>query len=75
MDSNYDVCMDIDGNYTNHTRQIERRVPLVRNVEKCKTHKIDWCEGGLQLAVIVTNNVGEHDLTPRMKYIMVRLDN
>ena len=33
------------------------------------------CEGGMQLADIATNNVGEHDLNPRMKYIMVRLDN
>ena len=38
-------------------------------------HKIDWCEGGLQLADIATNNVGELDLTPRMKYITVILDN
>ena len=38
-------------------------------------HKIDWCEGDLQLADIATNNVGESYLTPRMKYIMVRLDN
>ena len=37
-------------------------------------HKIDWCEGGLQLADIGTNNVNEPDLTPRMKYIMVRLE-
>ena len=38
-------------------------------------HKIGWCEGDLQLADIATNNVGEPDLTPRMKYIMVRLYN
>ena len=38
-------------------------------------HKIDWCEGGLKLADIATKNVGEPDLTARMKYIMVRLDN
>ena len=38
-------------------------------------HKIDWCEGGLQLVDIGTNNVSEPDLTPRMKYIMVRLEN
>ena len=38
-------------------------------------HKIDWCEGGLQLADIDTKNVSEPDLTPRMKYIMVRLEN
>ena len=36
--------------------------------------KIDWCEGVLQLADIGTKNVSEPDLTPRMKYIMVRLE-
>ena len=38
-------------------------------------HKIDWCEGGLQLADIGTKNVSEPVLTPSMKYIMVRLEN
>ena len=38
-------------------------------------HNIDWCEGGLQLADIGTKNVSEPDLTPRMKYIMVGLEN
>ena len=38
-------------------------------------HKIDWCEGGLKLADIGTKNVSEPGLTPRMKSIMVRLDN
>ena len=38
-------------------------------------HKIDWCEVGLQLADIDTKNVGEHDLTPRITYIIVRLYN
>ena len=38
-------------------------------------HNIDWCEGGLQLADITTKNFGENDLTPRMKYIMVSIDN
>ena len=37
-------------------------------------HNIDWCEGGLQLADINTKNVGEHDLTSRMKYIMARIE-
>ena len=48
---------------------------FVTNGEKCKMYKIDWCEGGLQLADICTKNVGEPDITPRMKYIMVRLEN
>ena len=38
-------------------------------------HKIDWCEGGLHLADSVTKNVSEPDLTSRMKYIMVMLEN
>ena len=38
-------------------------------------HKIDWCEGGLQLADIRTNNVSETDITPRIKYIMLILEN
>ena len=29
-------------------------------------HKIDWCEGGLQLAEIGTKNVGDNDLTTRV---------
>ena len=48
---------------------------FVRNEEKYKMHKIDWCEGGLQLADIGTNNVSEPELTPIIKYIMVRLEN
>ena len=38
-------------------------------------HNIDWCEWGLQLSEIATKTVGEHDLTPIMKYMMVILDN
>ena len=38
-------------------------------------HKIDWCEEDMQLADIGTKSVSEPDLTPRMKYIMVRLQN
>ena len=38
-------------------------------------HNIDWCERGLLLADIGTKIVSEPDLTPRMTYIMVRLEN
>ena len=75
MDSKYAMCMATNGKDTKHTRHIARIIHFVRNGEKWKIHKIDWCEGGLQLAYIVTNNVGEPDLTSRMKYIMVRLYN
>ena len=67
--------MDKNGKDTKHTRHIERRMHFVRNGEKCKMNKINWCEGGLQLADIGTKNVGESDITPRMKYIMVGLEN
>ena len=43
------------------------------NVEKCKTHKIDWCEVCLKLTDMATNNVGDNDLNTIMKYIMVFL--
>ena len=38
-------------------------------------HNIDSREGGMQLADIGTKNVSDPDLTKRMKYIMVRLEN
>ena len=69
------VCMDKNGKDNEHTRHIARRVNVVWNGENCKMHKIDWCKGGLKLADIATNNVGESDLIPRMKNIMVRIDN
>ena len=64
-----------NGKDTKHTRHIVRRMHFVRNGEKCQMQKIDWCEGGLQLADIGTKDVSEPDLTPRMKCIMVRLEN
>ena len=75
LDSKSAMCMANNGKDTKHTRHIARIMHFVRNGEKCKMHKIDWCEGGLQLAYIGTKNVSEPDLTPRMKYIMVRLEN
>ena len=45
------------------------------NGGKYKMNKIDWCEGVLQLADIATNNVGDNDLNPKMKYIMESLEN
>ena len=43
------ICMAKNGKDTKHTRQIARRMHLVRNGEKCNMINIDWCEGGLQL--------------------------
>ena len=67
MDSKSDVCMAKNGKNTNHTRHIYRRVHFVRNGEKCNMHKIEWCEGGLQLLEIATRNISENDLNPIMK--------
>ena len=75
LDSKSSICMANNGKDTKHTRHIARKMNLVRDGEKSNMHKIVWCEGGLQLADIATNNVGDHDLTPRMKYIVVMLDN
>ena len=69
------MCMSNNGKDTKHKRHIARRIRLVRNGEKFNMNKIDQCQGGMKLAYIATNNVEEHDLTPRMKYSMVRLDN
>ena len=52
LDSKSDMCMPNNGKETKHTRHIARRMHFGRNGEKCKMHKIDWCEGGLQLAAI-----------------------
>ena len=75
LDRKSDMCMAKNGKDTKNTRNIARIMNFVRNGEKCKMQKIDWCEGGLQLADIGTKNVSEPDLTPEMKYIMVRLEN
>ena len=69
LDSKSAMCMANNGKDTKHTRHIARRMHF------WKIHKIDWCEGGLQLEDIGTKNVSEPDLTPRMKYIMVILEN
>ena len=49
LDSKSSVCMDKNGNDTNHTRHIYRRVYFVKNGEKYKMNNIDWCGGGLKL--------------------------
>ena len=75
LDIKYAMYMAKNVKDTKHTRPIASRMHFVRNGEKWKMHKIDWCEGGLQLADICTKNVSEPDLAPRMRYIMVRLEN
>ena len=75
LDNNSDLCMAKNDKNAKHTSHTARIMHFVSNGENCNMHKIDWCERGLKLADIDTNNVGEHDLTLVMKYIMARLDN
>ena len=75
LDSKYAMYMDKNGKDTKQTRHIARIIYFVRNEEKLKMQNIDWCEGDLKLEDIGTKNFGDPDLTPRIKYIMVRLEN
>ena len=43
------VCVVNNGKDTKDTGHISRRLHFVRNGENLKMHKIDCCEGGLQL--------------------------
>ena len=47
LDSKFAMYMAKSGRDTKNTRHIARRMHFVRNGEKCKMHKIEWCEGGL----------------------------
>ena len=74
LDSKSTMCMSNNGKDTKNTRHTARIMNFVRNGERYNIQNIDWCEGGLQLADIGTNNVSEPDLTPSLKYIMLRLE-
>ena len=69
------ACMANNGKDAKYNRHISRRVNFVRNGEKWNMQNIYWCEVVLQLAYIAAKNVGENDLDPIMKYIILRLDN
>ena len=47
LDSKSAMCMAKNGRDTKHIRHIARRMHFVRNGEKCKIHKIEWCERGM----------------------------
>ena len=75
LDIKYVICMANNVKYTKPTIHLARRMHFVKNGEKFKMHKIYLCEGGLQLADIGIRNVSEPDITQRIKYIMVRIEN
>ena len=57
LDSKSSIYIAKNGKDNKHTRQISRIIYFLRNDEEWNLHKTLWCEGGLQLADIVTNNV------------------
>ena len=75
LDSKSSMFVANNGKDIKHTRHIARRIHFVINGENCNMHKVDWCEGGLQLSDMGTKNVSEPDLTPRMKFMMIKLEN
>ena len=75
LDSKSAMCMAKNGKDNRHIIHIARKIHFVRNGEKCKMNKTIWCEEGLRLAGIGTKNISEQDLKPRMKYVMVILEN
>ena len=75
LDSKYYIYMAKNVKDNKHNIHIATRINFVRNGEKCKMHKIDWCEGGLQLSDVDIKNIGEPNIKLNMKYIMVISDN
>ena len=75
LDSKSDMCMAKNGKDNKHTRHIARRMNFKGMEKNARCKKIDWYEGGLKLEDIGTKNISEPDLTPRMKYIIVILEN
>ena len=68
------MCIANNVKDTKHTSHISKRMHFVINFEECNLQNIVWCEGGLKLAEIGTNNVGEDELNNILGYTMVRLD-
>ena len=60
------MCVENNGKDTKHTRNIARRIYLVRNGKYCNLHKIVWCERGLELTENVTKNGREDEFNPRL---------
>ena len=75
FDRKPDVCMEKNGKDIKHTRQISRIMHFVINGEGLNLHETVWCEGGLKLADIGTNNSREDQLNPILGFSMARLDN
>ena len=60
---------------TKHTKQVSRRMYFVKYVVEWNVYKTVWCERGLRMADIVTNNVTEDEINTRLVYAMLRHEN
>ena len=47
LDRKSAMCISKNGKDNKHTIHLARIMHFERNGEKCKMHKIYWCEGGL----------------------------
>ena len=74
LDRKSAILMSKNGKDTKHTRNISRRMHSARNCKECNLKNTVWCEGGLQLAYIVTQNFREDGLNARLGYDMTRLE-
>ena len=66
LDSKSDMCMSKNGKDNQTTRHIYRIIQFVINGEEINLHKKVWCEGGMKLEDIGTNNVMEDEFIPRL---------
>ena len=69
------ICMAKNGNDTKHTIQIFRRMYFEGNAKEWTLQNSVWCEGGLYLGDIETNNVSKYELNTKLVYTMVRFEN
>ena len=63
--------MDKNGKYTKHTRNILRRMHLIKNGECWNLHRTVWCEGGMKPSNVwqLIRNTWRRILTPLSRYM------
>ena len=69
------MCMSNNGRDIKQTRHIYRGKNFVRYGEQYNIKKSVWSEGGIQLSDIGTKSVKENELSPRLGYTMLIIDN
>ena len=59
------ICMPKNDNNTKHTRHIDRNIHFMRNGTEWNLQKTVWCEVGMQLEDIGTENFREEEFNNR----------